>query len=535
MRRLALCLALASTAAFAKPPRLTLFISVDSFGTDALQQNRARFKYGLAKLLQDGAVYPSARYETLECVTAVGHATLATGAWAHRHGIVGNKTFNRATGKLEAPFSDAAHPVLEAPPSGDDVSPVNLLAETLADRVRLGTRFKGKSVAVSGKARSAVALGGHLGDAWWFHEAVGKFVTGTFYKKEFPVWVKAFNDKKQADAAFARTWTLTAPEKDYAGDDDRPFESELHGLKRVFPHALTGGLPSPGPDSYAALTVSPYGTELLVDFAKAALDGEQLGRDDVPDLLSVSFSSVDRTYHLYGPNSWEYQDHLLRLDKALGELLSAAEKAAGGKANLLVVLTGDHGGANIPEEWASQGLVAARVSPVTMRKNLNAALEKQFGAADLVAEFEEADVYLDWKAVDAKKLDVKAVRRAVAAWLEKQPEIFSAVSRDDLSALRTLAREAEHAYFPERSGDVLFAMKPFQVLEVYPAGTSHGAPWSYDADVPLFLYGKGVKSGHYGQAAQPIDLAPTVSALLELTPPASSEGRVLFESVTLSR
>lgn len=535
MRRFALSLALASTVTFAKPPRLTLFISVDSFGTDALQKNRARFKYGFSKLLGEGAVYPAARYETLECVTAVGHATMATGTWSHRHGVVGNKHFNRATGKLEAPFFDAAHPVLEAPPSGDDVSPENLLAQTLADSVRLGTNFKGKTISVSGKARSAVALGGHLGDAWWFHEGVGRFVTGTFYKKEFPAWVKAFNDKKPADAAFGKTWVLTGPEKDYAGDDDRPFESDLHGLRRVFPHALNGGLSSPGAESYAALAATPYASELLIDFAKAALDGEQLGKDDAPDLLSISFSAVDRTYHLYGPNSWEYQDHLLRLDKALGELLSAAEKAAGGKTNLLVVLTGDHGGANVPEEWASQGVQAARVNPVTLKKNLNAALEKQFAAPELVVEIEEADVYLDWKAIDAKKLDVKAVRRATAAWLAKQPEIFAAASRDELHTLSSLQREAAHAFFADRSGDVLFVMRPFYVLEVWPGGTSHGAPWSYDADVPLFLYGKGVKAGHYGQPAQPIDLAPTAAALLELTPPASSEGRVLFEAVTLSK
>ncbi len=534
-RRLALLVLAASTVAFAKPPRLTLFIAVDSFGTDALQKNRGRFKAGLSKLLGEGAVYPAARYETLECVTAVGHATMATGTWAHRHGVVGNKYFNRATGKLEAPFFDPAHPVLEAPASGEDVSPQNLLAETLSDRLRLDTDFKGKAIAVSGKGRSAVPLAGHLGDAWWFHEAVGKFVTGTFYKKEFPIWVKSFNDKKLADAAFAKTWSLTAPQKDYVGEDDRPFESDIHGLKRVFPHAMTGGLTSPGEESYKALSASPFATEMLVEFAKAAIDGEQLGKDDVPDMLSVSFSAVDRTYHLYGPNSWEYQDHLIRFDKALGELIAAAERAAGGKANLLVVLTGDHGGANVPEEWASQGLEAQRVNPETMKKNLNAALEKQFGAPGLAVEFEEADAYLDWKLIDAKKLDVVAIRRAAAAWLAKQPEVFMAVSRDDLANAGTLKEEAANAYFPERSGDVLYAMKPYKVLEVFPGGTSHGAPWSYDSDVPIFLYGKGVKTGHYGQEAHPIDIAPTVSALMEMTPPASSEGRVLFESITLSK
>jgi hypothetical protein len=231
------------------------------------------------------------------------------------------------------------------------------------------------------------------------------------------------------------------------------------------------------------------------------------------------------------------QDHLLRLDKALSDLIAAAEKAAGGKGNVLVVLTGDHGGANIPEEWASMGLEGLRVSPVTIQKGLNDELEKKFGVPSLVAAIEEADVYFDWKAIEAKKLDVAVVRRAAAAILAKMPDLQTAVSRDDLdtfdgSGLGTVLRNTFHT---ERGGDVLMVLKPFRVLESEKAGTSHGTPWSYDSDVPLFLYGKGIKPGLYTQHAEPIDLAPTVSAINEMSAPASNEGKVLTDAVQLSR
>lgn len=535
-RWLASAFLLVSAVSFAKPPKLTVFISVDSFGTDVLQKNRGRFKGGFAKLLNEGAVYPVARYETLECVTAIGHTSMATGSYANRHGIVGNRHFNRATGKIEPAFVDPTHPVLEVPAGNDDSSPVNLLTETLSDRLRQATSGRGKAIAIAGKSRSAIAMGGRLGEAWWFHEGVGKFVTGTYYRKEFPAWVKAFNEKKLPDGYHGRRWELLGAAKDYTGEDERPFESDWYGMGKTFPHPLSGGLPSPGAQSYSALASSPFMSELEVEFIKAAIEGEQLGKDDVPDLLSISFSALDRTYHLYGPTSWEMQDHLLRLDRYLGDVIAAAEKAAG-KGNVLVVLTGDHGGANIPEEWASLGVEGVRVFPQNLQKGLNEALEKQFGAANLVGAIEETDVYLDWKVVDAKKLDVAAVRRAAAAWLDKQPDVFTAVSRDELHTANAggLQRQFVHAYQPDRSGDVLMVMKPFKVLEHEKAGTSHGAPWSYDADVPIFLYGRGVKSGHYGHDAHPIDLAPTVSALLEMSPPASSEGRVLVEAVQLSK
>lgn len=530
--------ALVSFTAFAKPPKLTLFISVDSLGADLFERNRPRFKGGFARLVNEGAFYPAASYDYAECVTAIGHTTLATGAWPWRHGVVGNRYYNRATGKVEPIFADAAHPVLEAPLGVDDVSPASLLAETLSDHLRSTTQLRGKSVAISGKGRSSVSLAGRLGDAWWFHEAVGKFVTGTWYKKEFPTWVKSFNDKKLPDGYQTKRWELLAPSKDYVGDDERPFESDWYGMGRTFPHPLNGGLPSPGLQSYSALASSAMMNEVLVEFAKAALDGEQLGKDDVPDLLSVSFSPLDRTYHLYGPTSWEMQDHLLRLDKALGELIAAAEKAAGGKGNLVVVLSADHGGANIPEEWAAQGLEGVRVSPVVLQKALNDELEKKFGTPNLVAAIEEVDVYLDWKALEPKKLDVATVRKAAAQWLSKQPDLQLAISRDELEArgeLSGLAPKLRHGFHPDRGGDVLMVLKPFHVLESEPRGTSHGAPWSYDAEVPLFFFGRGVKSGVFAAKPLTVDIAATTAALMEMGAPAMCEGSVLSDALVLPR
>jgi predicted AlkP superfamily pyrophosphatase or phosphodiesterase len=534
------CAALAlllSISAFARPPKLTLFISVDSLGSDVFQRNRSRFKYGFARLLNEGAYFPVAKYEVAECVTGAGHATLTTGAWPWRHGVVGNRFYNRATGKVEPIFADDKHPILDAPLGNDDVSPANLLAETLSDHLRASTALKGKSVVISGKGRSAVPMAGRLGDAWWFHEQVGRFVTGTWYRKEAPAWVKAFNDKKLPDTYQGKRWELVGAPKDYVGDDDRPFESDWYGMGRTFPHPLNGGLPSPGPAAYSALASSPMMSEVVVEFAKAALEGEQLGRDDVPDLLSISFSSLDRTYHLYGPMSWETQDSLVRLDKALGDLLAAAEKAAGGKQNLVVVLSADHGGANIPEEWAAVGLDGVRVAPDTIKKGLNEELEKKFGAANLLVAIDEVDLYLDPKVLEAKKLDGQAVRRAAAAWLGRQPDIQFAVARDDLDTLDRsgVAVGLRHSFHPDRSGDVLMVMKPFHVLESEARGTSHGTPWSYDAEVPLFLLGRGVKSGVYGTTVRTIDIAPTVSALMEMGSPAMNEGVVLSEALGLPR
>ncbi len=528
MKRATLLLAvLLAVAAEAKPPRLTLFIAVDSMGSDVFLRAKPRFKGGLDRLIREGAFFPVARYDYAETVTAAGHTTLATGANPWRHGIISNKVLNRSTMKLEPVFHDPNHPVLEAPPGVEDSSPAALNAETLADRLTLFTQGKGKAISIAGKGRAAIAMGGKLGRAYWFSEATGKFVSGTYYVKELPTWVKGFNDKKPADAYFAKEWALLDPPKAYDGEDDRVGESDWYGLGKKFPHPLNGGLPQPGPQSYSALASSAMFNEVEVAFAKAAIEGEGLGKDEVPDLLCVSFSAVDRAFHLWGPYSWEMQDQLARLDRAIADLIAAAEKAAG-TGNVLVVLSADHGGSNIPEQWAAAGVDGVRLSPVGLEKALDKELQGAKGnGTHFVTAIDETDVYLDQKAIADKKLDLAATRRAAAAFLAKQPGIELAVSRDDLwgpdpspgylAALRA-------GFYPDRSGDVLVLTRPFTVMEVEPAGTSHGTPYAYDSEVPVVLWGKGVRAGYFAGPIRAVDVAPTAAALMEMGEPSMAEG-----------
>lgn len=531
-KALALLVLLTSTAAFAKPPKLVLFISVDGMGSELFLRSRPKLRYGFAQLARSGAYFPSARYGFVKTSTGPGHATLATGANPWRHGVIGNRGLNQKTGKLEPILSDVAHPALEAPPKLEDVSPENLRVESLGDRLRLSTYGKARVVALSQKARAAIPFAGRMGQAYWFNDAVGKFVSGTFYTKEFPAWLRELNERKLADASFGKEWQLLLPATEYQGEDDRAAEADLLGLGRTFPHPITGGLPGPGPQYYDAFGRSPFMNELLLQAAVAAMAGEQLGKDDVPDLLAVSFSGIDKTTHLFGPASWEAQDMMLRLDRMIGELMTAAEKAAG-KGNVLFVLTADHGCASLPEEWAAQGLPAARLNPETLGRELNAALKAKFGFEPVLGVDDDGvDVYLDPKLIAERKADAAAIRRAAAQWLNQHPQIALAVSRDDLTTapdrggLLPLLRRGYHEAV---SGDVLMVARPFQIVDRWPSGTNHSSPWSYDAVVPVIFAGRGVKPGTYGQQIDPIDVAATLAHLLEMAPPAQSEGQVRAE------
>ena len=525
---------LASLPGWAKPPRLTVVIVVDALGSDLLLRSRPRLKGGLARLISEGAFFPTARYDYAKAATSPGHTTLATGANPWRHGIVSNDLVSRATGKPTPIFSDPDHPLLEAPSSVDDVSPRNLIGETISDRLRLATFGRGKSIAIAAKPRAAIPLAGRLGQAWWFNESIGKFVTSTFYSKEFPRWVKAFNDRQLPQSYFNKQWTLAQPPSAYLGEDDRPYEADWNALGRAFPHPLNAGLSSPGLQSYRVLQTSPLMTDILVEMAKAAIQGEELGKDDVPDLLLVGISPIDFIYHRFGPYSWEIQDAIFKFDKSLSDLLAAAEKAAGGKNNLLVVLSADHGGAAIPEEWAAAGIPGVRINPITLQQGLSKELQSRFGA-DPVAGVRSLDVFLNDKVIKDKGLDGAAVRRAAAMWLGSQTEVSFAVARDDLfsdSGSGGWLDALRRCYYPERSGDVLFLLRPFAVLYDLKDGTEHGTPYAYDSEVPVIFFGHGVRRGMYRQRISPIDVAPSISSLLEIGSPAIAEGSARSEALS---
>lgn len=474
-----LLLLLGAVPALAKPPRLTLLIAVDSLSSDLLLRSRPLFTRGLKQLLERGAFYPVARYPYATSVTAVGHATLSTGARPWRHGIINNQILDRATGRLEPAFADSRYPALLAPGTGNDVSPESLVGETLADHLRMTTRGRGKAIAISGKAVASVAFAGRLGQAWWLSQAARGFDTSRYYAKQLPAWVVDFN-------------------REHAG-------------------AL-------GVEPGVSLDASPRSQELLVAFARAAIDAEQLGSDAVPDLLLVSMSQLDFVFHEHGPYSKQTEQAMVVLDRTMGELLAAAERAAGGRANLLVAFSADHGGAAVPEHWTEAGLPAGRTELPVLEKGLGKQLEARFGAP-LVAAMEPTDVYLKEDAIQARKLDGAEVRRAAARWLAAQPGIALAVTRDDLDAAGERGGYIERlrlGYYPGRSGDVLFVPRPFFILAR--RGTKHDSPYAYDSEVPIVFAGSGVRPGVYHLPISPIDVAPTLAAILEMGNPALVEG-----------
>jgi predicted AlkP superfamily pyrophosphatase or phosphodiesterase len=525
--------------------KLVLQITVDGLRADLINRYRANFgKGGFNYLLDKGAVFTNAHYQHANTETIVGHATLATGTFPSQHGMVGNVVFDRAAGELSYNIEDAEAPLLqsrEESSEGEQVDPSQKLARTqgrsprailapaFADGLSAFYAGKSKIFGVSGKDRSAVAMAGHTGKAFWYSTNNGDFITSQYYYDAYPDWVARWNAQRKAEQYAGTEWTLSADRSSYllAGQDDRPYEADLKGYGRTFPHRYGE---AGSKLLYTQVLVSSVGDQLLLDFARELISSEQLGQDEVPDYLSVSFSSVDAVNHFFGPSSLENEEVVRVLDHTLSDLFEFVDKSVG-LEHVLIVLSADHGMADMPEYMSELGFAAGRLEPEGIVKTANQA-GQQLGIEGVVRFFFRPYIYLDGEKIDAAKLDHAQVTQTIAAALTDYEGINLAVPTENVATQQgnPLLEQVRRNHHVTRSGDIYVIQDPYWFLfDEGPIATMHGSPWRYDTHVPIIFAGPKIEAQKVHRLVHPVDVAPTISALLGMTPPASAQGSPLQE------
>jgi predicted AlkP superfamily pyrophosphatase or phosphodiesterase len=533
--------------------KLVLQITVDALRGDlpgrfSNELGDGGFRY----LMEQGIHYTAAHYQHANTETIVGHTSLATGTVPAAHGMVANVWFDRELNRLVYNIEDPDYRLLTAgadvdakteidptqkAAKADGRSPNNILSSTFSDEMAVHFAGRSKIFAVSVKDRGAVSLAGHAGKAFWFSKASGEFVTSNYYYQQYPDWVNEWNARKSVTAYADKSWELMHPQAKYLfGDaDDRDYETDFPGFGRTFPHAYGNT-----DDKYftTRLTLSPAGDELTLDFAKTLLISEQLGQDDVPDYLAISFSSTDYVGHLFGASSLETEDNIARLDRTLADLFSFIDKEVG-LENTLIVLSADHGQPEVPGYLHEMSIDNAHYFDTEALDKTPAimALKKQFGLGEeLIEAFFQPYLYLNHDLIREKGLDQAQVEQAVAAELLKFDGVAYAVSS---TALRTdnlpdtlMTRSIMRNFHPKRSGDIYLVFEPNVFINDFDGLTvasTHGSPWRYDTFVPVIFAGAGLSAVTVSRPITPYDIAPTLADYLGVKPPSGAIGNPLPE------
>ena len=532
----------------ADAPRLVLQITVDGLRGGVLDLYSENFgKNGLNYLRNKGVVYHNAHYLHANTETIVGHTTLATGATPAVHGMIGNVWYNADSGELGYNIEDANSPLI---PTRQDIaegeqvdpaqkragssgrSPAGILVPTFGDTLKIATSGQAKIFGISGKDRSAVAMAGKTGTAYWYSTNTGDFESSTYYMDKYPNWVNNWNGEHKAEQLGDGQWELFMnPEKYRPGRrDDRPYEVDLKGYSRTFPHPYG---PKDHPLFFTLVQVSPEGDRLLLDFGKDLIEAEAIGQDEITDYLSISFSGVDAVNHFFGPASLESEDVLLQLDRTLADLFEFIDERVG-LGNTLIVFSADHGMAEMPEYATELGYEAGRHYGDDLLATARKISSTLFGSDRLVKDFFRPYLYLDGAVIKIKGLDRKVVAAAIADDLAKIKGIGGAIvsSSSGRGNPTGAAAAVRHNNHPLRAGDIYIFQQPYWFMfERGPVAAMHGSPWSYDTHVPIIFAGPGIKPARVDRLVHPIDVAPTLSALLNISPPAAAEGSVLEEVV----
>ena len=512
-------------------PKLVVGIIVDQMRYEYLTRFENRFgEGGFLRMVNEGFNCKNNHFNYIPTYTGPGHASVYTGTTPKYHGIISNTWYDKESKESVYCAGDTTMISVGTESDAGKMSPHRMKTTTFADENRLFTQMKAKSIGISVKDRGAILPAGHTANAaYWFHGAdEGVFITSSFYMDKLPKWVRQFN-KSDNVKKYLKSWNTIYDISTYAesGSDLNNFEGGFREKETAtFPYDLEALSEYNG--GYDILKTTPFGNSIVTDFAIAAIDGEELGKDDITDVLAVSYSSPDYIGHNFGVNSKEVQDMYIRLDKELERLFMALDNKVG-KGNYTVFLTADHGAVHVPAYLKSLKIPAGYVSSRQIKVKFINFLKKTYGTDQLVENISNNQVFLNRNKVKELGLNLKDVQEAIVNEIINYYYIdkaYTAHSMTNASFSEGIENLLQNGFNQRRSGDVIYVYDP-AVISYNMTGSTHGSGLNYDTHVPLLFYGKGIEKGSTFKRTRIVDIAPTISALLGISFPNGNTGQPL--------
>jgi len=512
-------------------PKLVVGIVVDQMRYEYL--TRFENKYGnggFLRLINQGFNCKNNHFNYVPTYTGPGHASVYTGTTPKNHGIIANNWYDKFSDSFVYCAGDTTVQSVGTMDKAGQMSPHRMKTTTFADENRLFTQMNGKTIGISIKDRGAILPAGHSANAaYWFHgKDQGHFISSSYYFETLPQWVKDFNATNPAEK-YLTEWNTLYDIETYteSGSDLNDFEGGFRGKDTAtFPYDLKALSKTNG--NYNIIKATPYGNSIVTDFAIAALVGEQLGKDDYTDVLTVSYSSTDYIGHNFGVNSKEIEDTYIRLDKEIEQLLNTLD-AKVGKENYTVFLTADHGAVNVPAYLESVKIPAGYFDGAAFEAYLKDLVVEDYKLSAWIKNISNQQIFLDREKIIGYGLDLEKVQQGIVNQIINYPNVYKAYTATSMSNTqytKGIENLLQNGYNQKRSGDVLFVLDP-AVIQYSKTGSTHGSPLNYDTHVPLIFYGNGITKGNTTAYTTIPDIAPTISALLGITFPNGATGKPL--------
>ena len=516
-------------------PRLIITMVVDQMRYDFISRYWDKFgENGIRKLVGSGTFCKNASFSYLVNETAVGQATIATGAVPADHGIIADKWYNNLRGEVVDCAGDEKVRTVGGSYESGRYSPRKLLASTIGDEIHLASNFRSKVIGLALDPAAAVLSAGHSADyAFWYDGETGHWVTSSYYTDSLPSWVREFNDKSLPETYLSRSWTTLLPLSSYteSGSDTSIFEQGIKG-RSVFPYDLDrmSREKHKGRD-FSLLKLTPYGNVLTMDFATVVVMNEKLGQDDYTDYLAIGFSTNENIGKYFGSNSVEMQDAMLRLDRDIAHFMEFIDQFVGIQ-NTLVILTSDHGQAYTPAYLTANRIPSGDFNPYSALSLLGSYLNAVYGKGDWIRFYSGQQIYLNHELIESSGISYQDIQEKTAQFMIQFEGVSNAVTSYTLQTTNFsegIFLKMQNGYHQKRSGDVIINLSPGWVEKN--TGDSYHSSYLGDNHVPLVWYGWKIKRSVLTRPVRMTDIAPTISYFLDIARPNASSGEIILELV----
>lgn len=516
-------------------PKLIVGVVIDQMRAEYLYRFQDNYaENGFKRLLREGFNVKNTHYNYIPTATGPGHTSIYTGTTPVNHGIVSNDWYNRELGRSIYCAEDSTVFLVDHLGVQKDKkfknfsrSPKNNLTTTITDELKLFTNQRSKVIGVSLKDRGAIFPSGHLANAaYWYNPNNGHFVTSSYYMNKLPQWLIKFNNKKKSDSLLNQTWKTLLPIEKYIHSeiDDSSFEKKFKGKQlSIFPYDLKTLRKENG--NYKLITHVPQGNTLLTELVKATIKGENLGRNETTDFLTISYSSTDYVGHNFGIRSKELEDTYIRMDREIALLLKDLDTEVG-KDNYILFLTADHAVSDNPPFLKSKRLPGNFYNSKKIKENLNIYLSDIFGKDNYIAHIDKTQIYLSEKKIVKEKILKASLQFLIT--IEGMKDVFAPELKVHSLDNSIISNVIKNSYNSKVSGDILYQMHSGWMEERL-FGTTHSTAYTSDTHVPLLWYGWHIPKGETVKPHVITQITPTLSFLLDIPLPNASNREPIKE------
>jgi len=520
MRKLLLAAAAAlfATSATAQAPalpKLMIVISVDQLSADLWDEYRPQFTGGFARLAQ-GTVFRNGYQSHAGTETCPGHSTILTGDRPGRNGIAINTWYDFSISRADKAVYCAED---ETVPGSDSdhytVSEKHLKVPTLGELLK-AVQPGSRNVAVSGKDRAAVMMGGHNPDQRWYFKG-GKFVTDN-KAAGVPASIVRVNAAVASEIATGQP-PLEPPPFCAAKSKTYVLGGQTNSLSGETRTVGGGRFARPAGDTNA-FTNSPEYDGAVLALAASLISDMNLGRGPSADLLSVGLSATDYVGHHYGTEGQEMCLQLFSLDRDLGDFFTVLDRLG---IDYAVALTADHGGFDMPERLKERDPAAAHVDVALEASQVGKEIEEKLSLHGPLLFGEWAgDIWLNGALSPADR------RRVIAEALRiyrAHPQVEAVFTKDEIARTPlptttpdkwSLIERVRASFDPGRSGDLWVVLK--QDVSPYPStadlASTHGTPWDHDRRVPIIFWRRNMPQSLREDPIETVDMMPTIAAII---------------------